>query len=106
MIGLETNVVIRYLTQDDPVQSPIANEFIENTLNENNLGFISLVSLVEIVWVLDACYSQKKENLTKVIGSLLTIKQLKVESPDLVYLALKRYENGTADLSDAIIALV
>jgi len=106
MIGLDTNVVVRYLTQDDPTQSPIANEFIETTLSGSHLGFITLVSLVEIVWVLDACYEQTQDDLIKVIGSLLTTKQFKIESADLVYLALKRYEKGAADFSDAMIALV
>lgn len=106
MIGLDTNVVIRYLTQDDPKQSAIANRIIEQELTEKNQGYITLVSLIEIAWVLESCYEQTKDDLINVLDLLLTIKQISIEKTDLVYLALKRFRTGTADFSDALITLV
>lgn len=106
MIGLDTNVVIRYLTQDDPKQSAIANRIIEQELTEKNQGYITLISLIEIAWVLESCYEQTKDDLINVLGLLLTIKQISIEKTDLVYLALKRFRTGTADFSDALITLV
>lgn len=106
MIGLDTNVVIRYLTQDDAKQSAIANRIIEQELNEKNQGYITLVSLIEITWVLESCYEQTKDDVINVLDSLLTIKQIAIEKTDLVYLALKRFRSGTADFSDALITLV
>lgn len=105
MIGLDTNVVIRFLTQDDPIQSPIANDLIENTLSQSNLGFITLVSLIEIVWVLESCYDQNKATLCQIIEQLLSIKQIKVERADLAHQALKSYKKASADFSDAVIAI-
>ena len=55
MIGLDTNVLVRYVTQDDPVQSPKASALIES-LTTVSPGFVSLVSVVELVWVLQSCY--------------------------------------------------
>lgn len=106
MIGLDTNVVIRYLTQDDAKQSAIANRLIEKELNEKNPGYITLISLIEITWVLESCYEQTKEEIINVLNALLTVKQIAVEKADLVYLALKRFSSGTADFSDALIAIV
>jgi predicted nucleic-acid-binding protein len=53
MIGLHTNILVRYLTQDDPVQSRKATEIIERRLTEEQPGFVSIVAMVETVWVLD-----------------------------------------------------
>ena len=106
MIGLDTNVVIRYLTQDDQKQSAVANRIIEQELTEKNQGYITLISLIEITWVLESCYEQTKEDIINVLDLLLTIKQISIEKTDLVYLALKRFRTGTADFSDALITLV
>ena len=56
MIGLDTNILVRYLAQDDPVQSPKATELIERQLTEENPGFLSVVAMVETAWILDRAY--------------------------------------------------
>jgi predicted nucleic acid-binding protein len=56
MIGLDASILVRYLTQDDPVQSPKANAFIERQLDEDARGFISVVALVDTVWGLGRHY--------------------------------------------------
>jgi predicted nucleic-acid-binding protein len=56
MIGLDTNILVRYLVQDDAIQSPRATQIIEHQLTEEQPGFISLVTMVETVWVLDRFY--------------------------------------------------
>lgn len=50
MIGLDTNVLVRYLAQDDPTQSPRATEIIEQEISKEKPGYISSVVLVETVW--------------------------------------------------------
>jgi predicted nucleic-acid-binding protein len=57
MTGLDTNVLVRYLTQDDAKQAEQATQLIENTLTVANPGFISLVVLTELYWVLGNVYS-------------------------------------------------
>ena len=106
MIGLDTNVVIRYLTQDDAKQAAKANKLIEEQLSLQSPGFITAITMVEIVWVLESCYKQNRDDISKVLYSLLTTKQLVIESADKVYLALRRYGNASADFSDALTAIV
>ena len=104
MIGLDTNVVIRYLTQDDPKQSAVATRLMEKTLSADEPGFISLVVLAEVVWVLVSLYSVDKAGVAEVVSGLLTTEQLRVESAELVWRAKRRYEESKADFSDALIA--
>jgi len=106
MIGLDTNVVIRYLTQDDKAQSAKANKLIDGELTSSEPGFITLISLVEIVWVLESCYGQPKDKIIHVLHSLLSTKQLLIENADIAYLAVKRYHAGKADFSDVIITIL
>ncbi len=106
MIGLDTNVIVRYITQDDSKQAAIANKLIEKNLSARKPGYITLVTLVEIVWVLDSCYEQPKESILNVIYALLTTRQIVVERADSVYIAMKRYRSGKADFSDAVISVV
>ena len=89
MIGLDTNVVIRYLTQDDPRQAQLANRLFERTLSPGKPGFISLAVLCEIVWVLADSYSMDQAGIRAVIEGLLGSRQLQVESKDLVWKALR-----------------
>ena len=106
MIGLDTNVLVRYLTQDDKKQSAKANALIENELTAQIPGYVALVTLVEVVWVLESCYDQPKESLLDVLHALLTTRQLVVEKADNVYMAMKRLSKGNADFSDALITIL
>lgn len=104
MIGLDTNIVVRYLTQDDPKQSQIATRLMERTLSSDEPGFISLVVLAEIVWVLVSLYFVDRAGIVQIVSGLLTTEQLRVESAELAWRAKRRYEASKADFSDALIA--
>ncbi len=103
MIGLDTNVVVRYLAQDDARQSAAATRFVESTLTPENPGFIACVTLCEIAWVLAESYDEGRARIREVIEKLLTTKQLVIESADLVWKALKAWDGTSADFSDALI---
>jgi predicted nucleic-acid-binding protein len=103
MIGLDTNVLIRYFVQDDEAQSALATKIIEETLSADNRGFISMITVVEISWVLLARYKIPKEELCDLLRMILETKQFAVENPDACYRALKTYQNGNGDFSDALI---
>ena len=103
MIGLDTNVVIRFMMQDDSVQSPIATRVFDSFTPENP-GFVSLVTLIETVWVLRSSYDASRQHIQRVIGILLRSRGLRVERSDLVWLALGEYSRGTADFADYLIA--
>jgi predicted nucleic-acid-binding protein len=101
VIGLDTNVLVRYIVQDDPVQSPAATALIEG-LDEENQGFVSLVTLVELHWVLRRAYKLDRDGAATVVRTLLAAVELAVQDTDVVYRALGRL-TGKADFSDAII---
>jgi len=103
MVGIDTNVLVRYLTQDDPKQSAIATRFIEDRLSAENPGFVSAVTLCEIAWVLAMSYSADRKGIRKTVENLLATKQLVIERAELVWKALRASEGAPADFSDALI---
>lgn len=103
MIGLDTNVVVRYLVQDDASQSAAASRLMERVLSAERPGLITTVTLCEIVWVLAECYEADRARIGAVIEGLLASKQLIVEDADIVWNALGDWQGSSADFSDALI---
>jgi predicted nucleic-acid-binding protein len=104
MIGLDTNILIRYLTQDDPVQSRKATEIIERRLTEENPGFISIVAMVETVWVLDRAYSLAAHEIAAAVERVLQTDVLVVENEQEVFTAMIAVKEGQGSFADAVIA--
>lgn len=104
MIGLDTNVLVRFLTQDDPGQSARANALIESECSRSDPGYVSVVVLCELVWVLRGAYRYEKTVLVDVLDGLLEAAELYVEDEDVVRRALNAYQDGSADFADYIIA--
>ena len=104
MIGLDTNVLVRYLTQDDPRQSELATDFLENTLTPERPGYIGLTVLCELCWVLEDCYGQTRAQLVAILEKLLSVAVLRLERPDIVREATGDLRGGSADFSDHLIA--
>ncbi len=102
MIGLDTNVLVRYVMQDDPRQSPRATRLIES-LSAEEPGFGPVVTLVELVWVLAGSYALDRTQVATVLDTLLRSKELLVDRADLVTQALQRFSAGSADFADALI---
>lgn len=104
MIGLDTNVVIRYLVQDEPIQSNKANHIIEKVVADGEILFISQITLCEIVWVLERCYSISKKERIDVINQLLQTPNIRIESDAVARQALQDFEYcDGVDFSDCII---
>lgn len=107
MIGLDTNVLVRYLAQDDPRQSAAATRLIEQTLSTAQPGFISLVVLIELCWVLKRLYGAKEPELADTVGALLDTGTFRVEHRHVVQAALSRVTQGQgrkAGFADALVA--
>jgi len=102
MIGLDTNVLLRYLAQDDPVQSPIATKLM-HALSAEEPGFVSIILVVELVWVLQKSYASGRREIASVVESLLRTKELVVERAELVSQALRLFSAGRADFADTLI---
>lgn len=102
MIGLDTNVLVRYVMQDDPRQSPKANRLIES-LSGDEPGFVPVVCLLELVWVLSGSYGLDQAGVAAALEALLRSKELVIDRAELVAQALNRYSQAGADFADALI---
>ena len=102
MIGLDTNVLVRYIMQDDVKQSRKATVLIES-LDGDNPGYITMVSVVELYWVLTSCYELSHAQVLQALESLLRTKQILVERADQVLRALRVFANGKTDFADCLI---
>jgi predicted nucleic-acid-binding protein len=103
MIGLDTNVVLRYLLQDDPEQTPLTNRLFERQLSEANPGFINLAAVLEIVWVLRSLFKQTPAQIATHLEDLLTSDFLDVQNEQQVFEAAFALRRGTGEFEDALI---
>lgn len=103
MIGLDTNVLIRYLAQDDEKQSALATRLIENECTAKVPGYVGLIVLVEVVWVSESCYEATRSEIASIVQRLLSIKQLVVQDAEIAWKALRLFESAKADFSDCLI---
>lgn len=104
MIGLDTNVVVRYLAQDDDRQSPIATRLFSKLTRENP-GFVSSVVLAEVSWVLTRAYRMSRDALSDLVEGLLRSTELRFESAESAWRALGVYRSGNSvEYADALIA--
>lgn len=104
MIGLDTNVLLRYLTQDDPAQSAKATQIFERLLTPKNPGFVSVVAMVETVWVLDRAYGLTAQEIAITVERLLQVEVLTIESEQEVFTAMVALKRGRGSFADALIA--
>lgn len=102
MIALDTNVLVRYLAQDDVRQSAAASRLIEDRLSAEAPGFVSLVTICELSWVLARAYDLPIESLREVILSLAQSRQLVLQSQDAVVAAARALRAGSAEFSDLL----
>jgi predicted nucleic-acid-binding protein len=102
MIGLDTNVLVRYIMQDDAKQAAKAAALVES-LTVEVPGFVSLVSVVELGWVLSSSYDLTREQVAQTLDLLLRTKQMVVDRADQVLSALRVFKGGSADFADCLI---
>jgi predicted nucleic-acid-binding protein len=102
VIGLDTNVLVRYITQDDNKQAALANALIEN-LDDASPGFVTLVTLVELSWVLESAYKFTRQQFAQVMQTLMTVDTIKLDRAAVVASAVRVYSASEADFSDCLI---
>ena len=103
MIGIDTNILVRYITQDDELQSGVATEFIENYCSNGNKIFVNHLVICELVWVLKKCYKLSKPKTINVIEHILQISQFSIENGQVIWQALTDYKRGSADFADYVV---
>lgn len=102
MIGLDTNVLVRYIMQDDKTQSALATRLLEQLTRETP-GFVPLVAIVELAWVLSGSYGLDRRQIAAALEALLRTKELVVERAETVWRALRIFASSNADFADTLI---
>jgi predicted nucleic-acid-binding protein len=102
MIGLDTNVLVRYVMQDDAKQSARATRLVESFTPERP-GFIPLVALIEFVWVLSSCFDLGREDIARALDALRRSKEIQIESAEQVAQALRVFRSTSAEFADCLI---
>lgn len=103
MIALDTNVLVRFLVEDDLEQAARANAFLLNALETQNLCFVSDIVLCELVWVLERSYDFRPREICALLRKLLLARQLAFSAVDQIERALASYEQGRGGFADYLI---
>jgi predicted nucleic-acid-binding protein len=103
VINLDTNVLVRFLVDDDREQAERALAFLETCVRDDTPCLVTDIVVCETVWVLESCYRFGRSEIASTLGSLLRARQLQFQSPDLVSRALGRYATGPGDVADYLI---
>ncbi|MFO1196464.1 MAG: type II toxin-antitoxin system VapC family toxin [Burkholderiaceae bacterium] len=106
MIAIDTNVLVRYLAQDDAAQAAAATQFIEHRLSVERPGFVSSIVLAELCWVLHKAYRVGARELAEVLSDLLSTPVFRFESRDAALAALERFRSHGGDYPDALIRAI
>lgn len=106
MIGLDTNVLVRYLTRDDPAQYAKAAALIEAGVERDERFVVSTAVLCELVWVLESVYRYARSEIAGVLERILATAQFEIERQDDARHALDDFRRTKADFSDALIGRV
>jgi predicted nucleic-acid-binding protein len=103
MTGIDTNILIRHILQDDSIQSPKATRIVEHRLTPNAPGFISLATMLEMAWVLENTYKFLRPELVKAIEYILLIDTFVIQNEKEVFTAMLAVKTGKGEFADALI---
>lgn len=106
MIGLDANVLVRYLTRDDPAQYAKAATFIDRALDRGEQFLVNTAVLCELVWVLGTAYEYSREEIAGALEQLFATAQFEIERVDDARQALRDFRSTKADFSDALIGRI
>jgi predicted nucleic-acid-binding protein len=106
MIGLDTNVLVRYLTRDDPAQYAKAAGFIAAATDRGEQFVVNTGVLCELVWVLRTVYGYSREEIAAALDQIFATAQFEVERLDDARQALHDFRSTKADFSDALIGRI
>ena len=104
MVGLDTNVLVRHMVQDDTAQAALARRLIEEECSLEAPGSITLIVLCELVWILVSAYGYSRSQIAGALRQILVTDCFDVEDHALAWAALQEYTAGDADYADCVIA--
>ena len=102
MIGLDTNILVRYFTHDQPAQTTLVLEVMDS-LTPAKPGFISLLVLVELVWVLERFFRTTRLEVAQTLETLMRSKEIVVERTEIAWQALRTFQASNRGFADCLI---
>jgi predicted nucleic-acid-binding protein len=103
MRGIDTNILVRFLTADDPAQFRTVETLMETVEAQDDRLHINSVTLCELAWVLRSHYRMSREKISSALESLLSVTILEIQDRDLVERALHDFRTGSASFPDYLI---
>jgi predicted nucleic-acid-binding protein len=103
VIGIDTNVLVRYFIEDDPAQSRLTDSFF-NSLSSADPGWVSQATILEFAWIMRSVRRLDRKSIAIMMGQLTMLDSIVVERADIIDEALQRYRNGKAEFADCLIA--
>lgn len=105
MIGIDTNLLVRYLTQDDAAQSKQAARIIDAAIEADEDLYLNHIVVCELTWVLSRAYGYAKDDLLGVLEKILAAGQFAFEDKDSLWRALEVFRSSSADFADGLIGV-
>ncbi len=102
MPALDTNVLVRYIVQDDAGQLAAARRLMRRSIDEGHALFVPVTVTLELEWVLRSTYGHPKNQVMEVLSNLFSAAELTFESERALEVALHLYRNGSADFADCL----
>ena len=104
MKGIDTNVLVRYIVQDDLAQSKLATHFMERECSTETPAFINGMVICELVWVLESAYGYSRQEIANTIEQILRTREFHLHEPEILWQSLWGYQHKGADFADHYIA--
>lgn len=104
MKGLDTNVIVRYLVEDDPHQVARAVAYIDTHCTADNPCRVNRIVLCELEWVLSSGYGYSRALVADVLERILRTGQFVIEDSDEAWSALRDFRGGNAEFVDCLLA--
>jgi predicted nucleic-acid-binding protein len=103
VIALDTNVLVRFLVEDDEQQSRLAARLIEGAIERDDQLFVSDIVMCETVWVLSSAYRFSRAEIVQALSGLLRARAVVFVSGDSLARALAAYASGKGDFADYLV---
>jgi predicted nucleic-acid-binding protein len=103
MIGIDTNLLVRHLVQDDEAQAKLADGFLQRNCTAEDPGFVNSIVLCELVWTLERTYGYARSDIARMLDNLFITRELHIENRPLAISALGRFKSSNIEFSDALI---
>jgi predicted nucleic-acid-binding protein len=103
VIGIDTNVIVRLIVNDDERQSRAAERFIQEHCSAESPAYVSNVVLAETVWVLETVYGYDRAGVADALTLCLEVEQIEFDSPADIAAAIEDFRRGQVEFVDCLI---